>query len=145
MGSIKIITTDDEIIETYDLMIQLHEEIEEKFDRAAYVQQVNTLQAEVGYQLAVRAECDRIVCVAGFRVCRNLGWGKYLYVDDLVTDKLSRSKGAGKEMLRWLIEWARGEQCVEVRLDAKVERHDAHRFYLRERMDIVAFHFRLTL
>jgi GNAT superfamily N-acetyltransferase len=83
--------------------------------------------------------------VAGFRLCRNLGWGKYLYVDDLVTDGRHRSRGDGKQMIDWLIARARSNQCVEMRLDAKVTRNRAHRFYLREQMNIVAFHFCLRL
>jgi GNAT superfamily N-acetyltransferase len=144
MTNIQITATDDEILGTHSIMKQLHENLR-KVSQTRYLEYVKTLKADFGFNLATLMEDEQVVCVAGFRVCRNLGWGKYLYVDDLVTDKRGRSKGAGKKMLEWLIELARSEQCIEVRLDAKVTRHAAHRFYFRECMDIAAFHFRRSL
>ncbi|MFZ3325693.1 MAG: GNAT family N-acetyltransferase [Methylocella sp.] len=144
MSHIQITATDDEILGTHSIMKQLHENLR-KESQTAYLEHVKTLKADFGFNLATLTEEEQVICVAGFRVCRNLGWGKYLYLDDLVTDKRRRSNGAGRKMLEWLIEHARSERCIEVRLDAKVTRHAAHRFYFRERMDIAAFHFHLSL
>ncbi len=141
MRHIQIAATDDEILATYAVMSQLRPHIQE----SDYLRLVKSQQAEVGFQLAALTEDGRIICVAGFRLCRSLGWGKYLYVDDLVTDEERRSTGAGKAMFDWLVAYARSQQCDELRLDSAVERHEAHRFYLRERMDIACFHFRLKL
>ena len=138
---IKIARTDKELRATYDVMRQLRPNIK----KSSYLRLVKTLRSEVGFQIAVLTEDNEIICVAGFRICDNLGWGRYLYVDDMVTDKRHRSSGAGRDMLRSLIEIARRRQCLELRLDSKLSRHAAHRFYLRERMDIIAFHFRLSL
>ena len=140
MRTIEVANTDEEIIRTHVIMRQLYDHLKE-VGESNYLKLVKMQQAEVAFELAALTEDEHIICVAGFRLCRNLGWGKYLYVDDLVTDGGHRSRAAGKQMLDWLIARARSEQCVEVRLDAKVSRNRAHRFYLRERMDIVAFHF----
>jgi GNAT superfamily N-acetyltransferase len=137
MRSIAIASTDEEIMATYEVMRQLRPNVKER----DYLALVKLQQCEVGFQLAAVTENKHVTCVAGFRLCRNLGWGKYLYVDDLVTDDQARSTGVGREMLKWLLERARSEECVDMRLDSKVSRHGAHRFYLRERMDIIAFHF----
>jgi GNAT superfamily N-acetyltransferase len=110
-----------------------------------YLFQVKQLVAEVGYRLAALTREKQVVCVAGFRFCRSLGWGKYLYVDDLVTDADFRSTGAGEAMFGWLAKLAENAGCGELRLDSAVERHGAHRFYLRERMNIACFNFRLKL
>jgi len=64
-----------------------------------------------------------------------------MYVDDLVSDQNGRSKNYGKQMLAWLMDEARKNGCKEFHLDSGVQRHAAHRFYLRERMDISCFHF----
>ncbi len=138
---IQIAATDDEIRATYTVMSQLRPHIRD----SDYLRLVKLQQAEVGFQLATLTEDGRIICVAGFRLCRSLGWGKYLYVDDLVTDEEQRSTGAGKAMFDWLVAYARSQQCDELRLDSALERRGAHRFYLRERMDIACFHFRLRL
>jgi GNAT superfamily N-acetyltransferase len=64
-----------------------------------------------------------------------------LYVDDLVTTASSRSAGVGQALLAELEGRARAAGCAVLDLDSGVQRHDAHRFYLRERMAISAHHF----
>jgi hypothetical protein len=44
-----------------------------------------------------------------------------------------------------LVAEARAAGCGELHLDSGVQRFAAHRFYLRERMEIMAHHFRLKL
>jgi len=44
-----------------------------------------------------------------------------------------------------LVDHARREQCVEVKLVSHVTRYAAHRFYLRKRMSIVAHFFSLSV
>jgi hypothetical protein len=68
-----------------------------------------------------------------------------LYIDDLVTDESQRSKGVGHELLTWLEAKARELGCDSLCLDSGTQRHDAHRFYFRERMTITSFHFRKAL
>jgi GNAT superfamily N-acetyltransferase len=131
----------DEILATYEVMQQLRPHVK----RDDYVRLVQLQTAEVRFELAYLTEDGCVTCVAGFRLCRSLGWGKYLYVDDLVTDAARRSTGAGKMMFQWLVDRARSEGCQELRLDSAVYRHAAHRFYMRERMDIACFNFRLEL
>jgi GNAT superfamily N-acetyltransferase len=87
----------------------------------------------------------RVVAAATFRIAHSLSWGKYLYVDDLVVNETERSSGHGGALLGHLAEHGRAAGCAELHLDSGVHRHDAHRFYLRERMDIVFFHFRKSL
>jgi GNAT superfamily N-acetyltransferase len=141
LRDIRIAVSDEEVRATYPVMSQLRPEIK----KSDYVGLVALQRTEGGFQLAVLWEFGQITCVAGFRVCRSLGWGKYLYVDDLVTDEQYRSRGAGQTMFEWLVERARLLQCQELRLDSAVYRREAHRFYFRERMDIACFHFRLKL
>lgn len=84
------------------------------------------------------AEC---VAVAGWRVIANTSAIRKLYVDDLVTAARARSVGYGKFLLDELTSRAAALGCARIDLDSGVQRHDAHRFYLRERMDIVGHHF----
>jgi GNAT superfamily N-acetyltransferase len=78
---------------------------------------------------------------AGFRVGRSLAWGRYLYVDDLVSLPRVRGRGHGRALLDWLRDRAREEGCGQVHLDSGTARHGAHRFYLAAGMVIPAFHF----
>lgn len=81
------------------------------------------------------------VAVAGFRIARNLAWGRYLYVDDLVATPESRGRGHGRALMEWLRAEARLAGCCQLHLESGTQRHDAHRFYLASGMVISSFHF----
>jgi GNAT superfamily N-acetyltransferase len=98
-----------------------------------------------GYQLAFLEDGGAVRAVAGFRLLDNLFSGRILYVDDLVTDSAARSRGHGRALLHWLVERARSEGCRSLELDSGVQRFDAHRFYLTNRMVISSHHFRMEL
>lgn len=97
-----------------------------------------------GYGLAYLSD-GGVRAVAGFRVSECLAWGKFMYVDDLVSKDGERSKGYGGELFDWLVEHARSEGCDQFHLDSGVQRFAAHRFYLNRRMFIEAHHFGLKL
>jgi GNAT superfamily N-acetyltransferase len=98
-----------------------------------------------GYRLALLEDGGEVRAVAGFRFGECLAWGRFLYVDDLVTADAHRSKGYGKALLDWLAERAREKGCEQLHLDSGVQRFAAHRFYLRQRMDITSHHFAMRL
>jgi GNAT superfamily N-acetyltransferase len=68
--------------------------------------------------------------------------GKLLYLDDLVSDEAERSKGYGRQLLDWLKQQARENDCAELQLISHVRREEAHRFYFREGFGIECFEFR---
>ena len=109
-----------------------------------FVPTVHRMHA-TGFQLAMRLFDDKVGAVAGFRVIENFHSGRLLYVDDLVTDEAARSAGHGKNLLKWLMDYAKDHRCLSFELDSGTQRHGAHRFYLREGMHISDFHFSLSL
>jgi GNAT superfamily N-acetyltransferase len=102
-------------------------------------------QQAAGYLLAYCESENVIRSVAGYRYGENLAYGKYMYVDDLVTNSDDRSKGFGKLLFDWLVAAAKERGCEAFTLDSGVQRFGAHRFYLTNRMDIVSHHFYLRL
>jgi len=118
----------------FPVMFQLRTTI----TKDTFLDQVKRQQTS-GYEL-VYGEKNGIV-VAGFRISENFFVGKFLYIDDLITDSQNRSKGYGDQLFDWLIDYAKKEGCQELHLDSGVQRFDAHRFYLRKRMKIIAHHF----
>ena len=134
---IKLMTSDEEIMATFSVMVQLRSHLAEN----QYVETVRRLQKTNNYHLAAVLEGGTVKCVAGYRLAECLSWGHFLYVDDLITDSDARSEQHGKRMMDWLIEQARENRCNEIHLDSGVQRHGAQRFYLRERMDITCYHF----
>ena len=128
--------SDEEVASTYPVMRQLRPHVEE----GEYVGRTGRMR-EYGYRLAAVVDDERILCVAGFRIVEFLAHGRFLYVDDLVTDGTSRSRGGGKRMLDWLAAEAKSSGCGQLQLDSGVQRYDAHRFYFREGMRISSYHF----
>lgn len=84
---------------------------------------------------------DHCVAVAGWRIVNSTHAIRKLYVDDLVTDAAARSGGYGHALLEELEKRAAAAGCRVLDLDSGVQRFDAHRFYLRERMHIASHHF----
>jgi len=83
--------------------------------------------------------------VAGFRFSETLGWGKILYVDDLVTKSSEIGKGYGGALFDWLLQHAKANACDQFHLDSGVHRFEAHRFYLNRGMAITSHHCAVTL
>ena len=137
----RIARTDAEIEACFDVMRELRTHLHQKEEFLARVR----AQQRNGYQLAYLEEGGRPVAVAGFRISENLAWGRFLYVDDLVTASTHRSRGFGGALLRWLHEYARSQGCQQLHLDSGVQRADAHRFYQREGMVLSSYHFRSVL
>ena len=86
-----------------------------------------------------------VEAVAGYRVIEMLRTGRMLEIDDLVTAAATRSGGFGKALLDWIINEARSQGCSVVELDSAVHRADAHRFYFRQKMHVLGFHFSTSL
>ncbi|MFJ2788980.1 GNAT family N-acetyltransferase [Streptomyces sp. NPDC093249] len=90
---------------------------------------------------AAYTDDGRCVGAAGWRIVHSTSSPRKLYVDDLVTAAADRSTGVGHALVAHLEGHARAAGCRELSLDSGTHRTGAHRFYLRERFDIAAFHF----
>ena len=137
---IVVARTDVEVSSCFPVLSQLRPHLSE----ADFLPRVRK-QIESGYRIAFIEEQGRPTAVAGYRILENLAWGRFLYVDDLVTDAEHRSHGHGERLFAWLIEEAKAQGCQQLHLDSGVQRFGAHRFYLRQRMDITSHHFALRL
>ena len=104
---------------------------------------IDRVQQQVtdGYRLAYTEAADLVTSVAGYRIVRNLTYGKFLYVDDLVTRADHKRAGYAGQLIEWLYEHARDQGCSFLVLDSGVQRFEAHRFYLAHKLDITAHHF----
>ena len=139
-GTLALASNEMDIRRCCSVLRQLRPHLEE----SAMANQILRQQA-AGYLLAYVESGEAIRAVAGFRYSENLAYGKFMYVDDLVTNSDDRSKGFGKLLFDWLVAAARKQGCEVLALDSGVQRFGAHRFYLTNRMDIVSHHFCLRL
>ncbi len=137
---IALAVEDEEIQSCYPVMAELRPHVTAE----EFLPRVRGQMETAGYKLAYLSD-GGVKAVAGFRVSECLAWGKFVYVDDLVSKEGARSKGYGGQLFDWLVEYARGEGCDQFHLDSGVQRFAAHRFYLAKRMSIEAHHFGLKL
>jgi GNAT superfamily N-acetyltransferase len=142
MIEIKFATTDEQITRCYPVMKELrtHINTENEFLERVKRQQVNSM-----YNLAYLEENGKVKSCAGFVFAEKLFSGKMIYVDDLITLSAERSKGYGEMMFKWLLDYAKMNNCDQLHLDSGVQRSDAHRFYFRNRMAIRSYHFDIKI
>lgn len=139
--AIGLAQTDDEILATRDVMLQLRPHIAPE----DYLPRVRRMMDTERYHLLAGCENGVVRAVAGFRYMDMLYCGRILYVDDLITDEAARSAGWGARLMDWLRWRAEAEGCAQLHLDSGVHRPGAHRFYFRHGMTITAFHFAVPL
>lgn len=94
-----------------------------------------------GGRLIVAVDEENVRGVAVWRMFENTFVGRFLYVDDLVTDETQRSRGIGAALLGHCEHIARELGCETIGLDSGVQRGAAHRFYFREGYIIKSFNF----
>ena len=140
MARIALAQTDADLLRCFPVVAELRPH----FTQEQFLERIRR-QREAGRHLAFVEDAGEIRCVAIYRILENLAWGRFLYVDDLVTTEAARSKGWGRRLFAWLVGQARHQGCDQLHLDSGVHRFGAHRFYLRAGMDITCHHFALKL
>jgi len=138
---IQIARTKAEILRCFPVMAELRPHLIE----GEFLERIRRQQKDSSYQLAFLEKGSAIKALAGFRVTECLWAGKFFYVDDLVAAAGARGQGSGQRMMDWLFKRAREEGCETFHLDSGVQRFEAHGFYLKNRLHIVAYHFRRAL
>lgn len=98
-----------------------------------------------GGRMLIAVDGEQVCGVAVWRSGENTFAGRYLYIDDLVTDEAQRSRGVGRALLQGCEHIARDLGCAELVLDSGVQRSRAHAFYFREGLVIQAFNFSKAL
>ena len=137
---IDLAESDEDIVSCFPVMRHLRE----LQDATSFLRRVRSQQGS-GYQLAALRDGGDPVAVAGFRLGESLAWGRYLYVDDLVTLPGARSRGYGAALLAWLAEFGGTRGVGQLHLDSGKQRAAAHRFYEREGLEGSSIHFKRSL
>ena len=140
MIRIAVAESSADIARCFPVMSQLRSGIAE----ADFVARVGRLATLAGLRIAYLDDAG-IKAVAGYRISEWLAGGRYLEIEDLVTDEGARSKGYGGQLFDWLVAVAAENECRQIRLVSNVKRVDAHRFYLRKGMTLEAHYFSMNV
>jgi len=139
---IKFTENGSEIKECFGVIKELRPALKDEED---FLGKMKNLLKIPNYKIAFLKEDKQVKSVATIRVSDNLAWGKYLYIDDFVTLSTERSKGYGDRLFNWIVNYAKTFSCDQLHLDSGVQRFDAHRFYLKNSMNITSHHFGIKL
>lgn len=137
---IQLACTAEEIIECFTVISELRPHL----SLEGFMTLVERMQKNHGYEL-VYLDDNGIKAVAGIRMAEWLYIGKYLEIEDLITTAAERSKGYGAMLFDWIADYAREQECVQLRLVSGAQRADAHRFYLNKGMTFEAKYFSMIL
>jgi GNAT superfamily N-acetyltransferase len=94
-----------------------------------------------GVEMAVAVVDGKPAGLTMFRVIEKTHSGRELYCDDLVTDEGQRSTGVGHALMQYMEGICRERRVDTFALDSGCQRQQAHKFYFREGMTILSFHF----
>jgi GNAT superfamily N-acetyltransferase len=93
-------------------------------------------QAIESHDSVVRVADERgrlVGFVTAYQDLHSVRFGYRAWVEDFAVDPERRSLGIGKRLLDAAKAWARERGATHLELDSAESRHDAHRFYERER------------
>lgn len=138
---VRIAESDEEIGSCFSVMKQLrpHFLLGEEF-----LGQVKRQMLAADFGL-VYLEDDGVKAVGSYRIGEWLGGGRYLEIEDLVVKEGERSKGYGGKIFDWMMDFARAQECVQIKLVSRTTREMAHKFYLAKGMAIEAYYFSIKV
>ncbi|MES2414961.1 MAG: GNAT family N-acetyltransferase [Pseudomonadota bacterium] len=102
-------------------------------------------QVADGYHLMILTSGDQPVALAGYRIQENLVYGRFLYVDDLVSENAARSSGYGSQLMESLKAQTRRQGCEKLVLDTALTNSLGQRFYFRNGLLATALRFSVTV
>lgn len=138
---LQTVQTEAQLLACYPLMAQLRPHLAGPEE---LLQRWRQQQAE-GYRLWTLLEEGRPVALAGFRVQHNLVHGRFLYLDDLVTEQGLRSQGHGARLLQALRQEASRLGCGKLVLDTPLSNALGQRFYFRNGLLASALRFNTAI
>lgn len=131
------IESDEHYLACFEVMRELRPHLP---DAAAFMAQARRQGAQ-GYRLLAAWQDNEVKGLAGYRLQENLIYGRFLYVDDLVTAEGARGQGVGAQLIAALREAAQREGCAQFVLDTGLGNALAQRFYYRQGLLARGMHF----
>lgn len=130
------LTTVEQMLPYWQLITQLTPTLTQE----NYKQYLTEMVPHNYYQV-VAYDGETCAGISGYWMATKLYSGKYLEIDNFVVDTNYRNAGVGKQMVDWLENEARANDCKIMMLDAYVENFKAHRFYYREGFIARGYHY----
>jgi GNAT superfamily N-acetyltransferase len=94
-----------------------------------------------GFQCVAAFSQGRLIAMAGFWIKTRYHTGKLIEPDAVFVDSEFRSHGIGDQLMKWVYDYGRTQGCLGSELHCYTSNTSAHRFWLNQGFEIIAFHF----
>lgn len=95
------------------------------------VERIGRMRAQ-NYRLLGIWRGTQVMALGGYRLQENLVYGRFLYLDDLVTRESARGEGWGERVMVEVTRLAQEAGCDKLVLDTGLSNALAQRFYFRQ-------------
>ena len=120
--------TDAELHACWPVMHQLRPHLADADD---FIARVHRMRAD-GYRLLAAWQGAQALALGGYRLQENLVYGRFLYLDDLVTLDSARGQHWGQQVIVAVQAIASQADCAHFVLDTGITNTGAQRFYARQ-------------
>lgn len=134
---LRLLDSDQDYLAGFHVMRELRPHLDDADTFAAQVRR----QAAQGYRLLGAWRHDQILGLAGYRLQENLLYGRFLYLDDLITTADARRHQVGATLIDAVRDIARQQGCAHFVLDTGLANALAQRFYFRHGLLSKGLHF----
>lgn len=128
-----------ELVTAYDVLKELRSIDYNEFENIVYEMR------HIDYKMFGLFDGEELITYAGVNIQSNLYLKRHMFIFDLVTKSNRRGCGHGREMLLYLVDYARMFNCENIALSSGFQRLDAHRFYESEGFRKTGYTFYKTI
>lgn len=100
---------------------------------------------QYGYQCLGVYYDNKLIGISGLWLLYKHYIGKHIEPDNVVILPEYRNKGIGEQLMTWIYNYAKEQNCTTVELNAYVENEGAHKFWKNQGFKIVGYHFQKKL
>ncbi|GAA4281381.1 GNAT family N-acetyltransferase [Gaetbulibacter aestuarii] len=93
------------------------------------------------YECAVTFADGELIGVCGLWFCTRHYSGKSVELDHVFLKEGFRGKEIGKQFINWIEAYIKSKGYETMELNAYVNNHKAHKFYMNDGYDILGYHF----
>jgi GNAT superfamily N-acetyltransferase len=94
-----------------------------------------------GYQCAGLYSGDNLIGICGLWIVTKYYVGKHVEPDNVVIMEEYRSNGLGKQLVAWLLEYARSQDCVASELNCYLINEKGQAFWEKQGYKRIGYHY----
>ena len=97
------------------------------------------------YQCIGVFDDEKLIGICGIWILVKYYVGKHIELDNIIILPEYQNKNIGTRLMTWIELYAKENNCVASELNCYVSNEDAHRFWRKEKYELIALHFQKKL